>query len=78
MDKFCIKLEEGGQTAEYEVRDYAHDHDNRCKFEVFKDNRFIASFEPDPHGFLHVCKNAGVAEEATLHLLAEKIEAVNF
>lgn len=78
MDKFCIEIGEGDQKVEYEIRDYAHDDNNGCKFEVFKGGTFVASFEPDQRGFLHVCKNSGLAKEDTLHLLAEKIEAVNF
>lgn len=77
MEKFVAEVFQDHEKVLYEIRDYAYDENNRCKFEVFLDDRLVASFEPDSKGFLHICKNPGNVDEATLHGLAEKIESYN-
>ncbi|PWG81749.1 hypothetical protein [Pararcticibacter amylolyticus] len=78
MEKFRIEIQEGNATIPFEIVDYAHDDNNQCKFEVFKEGNFIASFEPDSRGLLHVCKNTGSVSEHILHMLADRIERFNF
>ncbi len=78
MERFSIDVPKGESIVSFDIIDYAHDDDNRCKFEVFKDNRLVASFEPDSRGFLHVCKNPGDINEEILEYIAEKIESYNF
>ena len=78
MEKFTIEIQEDEALEVYEVIDYAHGEDNKCKFEIFKAGKLAASFEPDSKGFLHVCKNPGNLNEITLEHLAEKIEFYNF
>lgn len=78
MDKFNIEIKKDDAVLNFEVRDFAHDDDNRCKFEIYQSGKMIASFEPDSKGFLHICKNCGEVDEATLHLIADKLEFLNF
>jgi hypothetical protein len=77
MEKFEISVTGNKQNYHFEVRDYMHHSSEQCKFEVFKDGRFIASFEPDGHKGLHICKNPGVVEEELLHLVADQLESYN-
>lgn len=76
MDRFSIEVLNDGAAYTFEVVDFAHDEDYRCKFEVYKNDAFIASFEPDERGFLHICKNTGKVDEPMLHLIADKIEGM--
>jgi hypothetical protein len=78
MDKFSIEIEKDSALIRFEIIDYAHhEEENRCKFEVLKESKFIASFEPDSKGFLHICKNTGEVDEELLHLIADKLEMMN-
>ncbi|WP_207535496.1 hypothetical protein [Desertivirga arenae] len=61
----------------FEVVDYVHHEHEHCKFEVFKEEKLVASFEPDQYGFLHICKNPGELDRELLQELAEKIERYN-
>jgi predicted PilT family ATPase len=77
MDKFSIEVERDDKKINFQIVDYAHDDTDRCKFEVYLDEKLVASFQPDRHGFLHICKNTGSVEESLLHLLADKIESLH-
>jgi hypothetical protein len=78
MDKFVIEIEKDSDKLNFEVVDYAHhEDDNRCKFEILKNGKLVASFEPDNRGFLHICKNCGVVDEEVLHLIADKLETMS-
>ncbi len=77
MNIFSIEITKDEDQLKFEVRDYPHHEDeNRCKFEVLKDGKLVASFEPDRHGMLHICKNAGLVDEELLHLIADKLEVM--
>ena len=78
MSAFGIEIIKDSNKLTFEVVDYAHNEDdNRCKFEILQNGKLIASFEPDSRGYLHICKNTGEVDEETLHLIADKIEALN-
>ncbi len=78
MDKFEIDVLKDKDVLTFEIIDYAHsDAHDLCTFEVLKNGTLIASFEPDYRGFLHICKNTGVVDEETLHLIADKLELRN-
>ena len=77
MEKFEISVTSDKQNHHFEVRDYMHHSTEHCKFEVFKEGKFIASFEPDGHKVLHICKNTGAVEDELLHLLADQLESYN-
>lgn len=74
MEKFEIKVKQGRQEYEFEVREYLHHQDEKCQFEIFDNDRMVASFNPDPHEHLSVCKNPGNLDKKLLHLIADKLE----
>jgi hypothetical protein len=74
MERFDIKIKQGKEELNFEVRDYLHHEDEKCKFEVFKDDILIVSFNPDPHEHLTVCKNPGNLDKQLVHLIADKLE----
>jgi len=76
MDKFEIEIKKENEKLRFEIIDYAHD-DDRCKFEVHADGKLLASFEPDTRGYLHICKDPGVLDQATLDLIADKLESIS-
>lgn len=79
MEKFEISVSYNNENLHFEVKDFMHHEGEQCKFEIFKDERFIASFEPDshPHHHLHVCKNTGIFPDEVLHLIADRLELSN-
>ena len=62
---------------EFEIRDYLHHEGDKCKFEVYDHYRFVASFNPDPHENLTVCKNPGKLDQKLLHSIADILEKFN-
>ena len=75
MEKFEISVSWHNQNNHFEVFDYVHHEGEQCKYEVFKEGKFIGSFEPDGHRGLEICKNPGVVEDALLHEIAEQLES---
>jgi hypothetical protein len=74
MNRHHITVTKDEQVFNFEVADLPHHDHSHCKFEVFKDDRFVAGFEPDAQQILHICKNLGAVDEELLHLLADEIE----
>jgi len=77
MEKIHIEVQKDSELLDFEVIDYVHHEHNHCKFEVFKGEELVASFEPDRTGHLHICKNPGNIEPSILHKIAEKLESYN-
>jgi len=75
MEKFEISVALNNKNHHFEVFDYMHHDGVQCKFEVFQNGLFIASFEPGAHRFLQICKNPGVMEEELLYKIADQIES---
>lgn len=75
MEKFEISVNYKNENHHFEVKDYMHHQGDQCKFEVFKNGQFIASFEPGSHMHLHICKDTGLLPEAVLNIIADRIEA---
>jgi len=75
MENFPITISLNKQVHHFEVGEYLHHDGESCKFRVFENGAFVASFEPDRHSGLQVCQNPGGLDEKMLHLLADKIEA---
>ena len=72
MESFQIVI--GNNPAQtFEVRDYLHHEEDRCKFEVFQDGKMLVSLEPDEDS-LRICKNPGRLDVETIHLIIDKIE----
>lgn len=77
MEIFEISVKYKNENRHFEVRDYMHHNGEQCKFEIYKQGVFIASFEPGSHKHLHICKNAGIEKEELLDILAKQIESYN-
>jgi len=77
MELFEISVSYKNENHHFEVRDYMHHDGEQCKFELYKEGIFVASFEPGPHKHLHICKNAAIEEEDLLDLVAGQIESYN-
>lgn len=75
MDNFPITISKDTAIYHFEVGEYLHHDEEQCKFKVFENGLYVASFEPDAQNFLHICQNPGKVDEAILHLLADQIEA---
>lgn len=74
MENYAITISKDKEVHHFEVGEYAHQEDTKCKFRVFENGVYVASFEPDAHDFLHICQNPGQLDEEVLHLLADEIE----
>ena len=79
MELFEISVDYQGEHKHFEVRDYMHHEGDQCKFEIYKEGKFIAGFEPGPapHRHLNICKNAGVEKEELLNIIADQLEGYN-
>lgn len=75
MEKFEISVTANNENHHFEIIDYMHHDGEQCKFEVFQNGKFIASFEPGAHKHLHICKNAAIIDEALLDQIADQIES---
>ena len=78
MENYQIAVTRSTETHQFEVGEYPHYDDGRCKYRVFENSVYVASFEPDKHHLLHICQNPGHIAEDILHLLADKIEEYHF
>ena len=76
MDKYNIAIVHDKEILNFEVADYVHHMENHCKFEVYQHGEFVASFEPDSHKLLHLCKNTGLLQEEVLYLIADRLETL--
>ena len=75
MENYPITINLKKEVHHFEVGEYAHHEDDKCKFRVYENGAYVASFEPDHNQFLNICQNPGQVNEEILHLLADKIEA---
>jgi hypothetical protein len=75
MDNYPITVSKDKEIHHFEVGEYLHHDEKTCKFRVFENGTFVASFEPDEHQYLHICQNPGQLDEEILYLLADQIEA---
>jgi hypothetical protein len=75
MENYPITIIKDKEVHNFEVGEYLYQDETSCKFKVFENGRFVASFEPDGLLFLHVCQNPGGLDEEVLFLLADQIES---
>lgn len=75
MENYAITIRYKQTERLFEVGEYAHYHHEKCKYRVFENGIYVASFEPDEHAFLHACHNTAKMEEELMNLLANEIEA---
>jgi hypothetical protein len=62
------------KTYDFQVGEYPHHDELRCKLNVFQDGKLVASFTPDRHHILHLCKNYANLKEPLLHAIADRVE----
>lgn len=75
MGNFTIRISHDKEVHHFEVGEYPHHDDRRCRYRVFENGVYVASFEPDAQNFLHICQNNGGLNEELLYELADQIEA---
>jgi hypothetical protein len=75
MENYPITISIDKGVHHFEVAEYLHHDEERCKYKVFENGVYVASFEPDTQDLLHICQNPGLVDEEILHLLADQIEA---
>lgn len=61
----------------FQVSEHPHHDALRCKFGIHYHGKLVATFAPDRHHILHLCKNYGTLSEPLLHLIAEKVEQLH-
>lgn len=74
MEKFIISIEDQQNVIDFEIREYPHLEEHSCKFEVYQDDKFVAGFEPDLHGVLHLCKDNKIVDPKILDEICTNIE----
>lgn len=72
-----ITVELDGIKYQFEVGEYPHHDELRCKFNVHYHGKLIATFAPDRYHVLHLCKNYGNLGEPILHLVADELEKLH-
>mgnify|MGYP001067112943 CR=1 FL=1 len=75
MENYQISISLDEEIHHFEVGEYLHQNGESCKVKVFQHGKLVASFEPDPYNYLHLCQNPAKLPEKLLHLLADEIEA---
>lgn len=75
MENYGVSFNLNKEVHHFEVGEYLHHDGQSCKFKVFREGKFVVSFQPDEHHYLHICLNPGQLKEEFLYLLAEQIEA---
>jgi len=75
MENFSIKVDYAEETHQFVVGEYPHSDDERCKYRIYRDGAYVASFEPDRQNYLHVCQNVAGLDEELLDLVADYIES---
>jgi hypothetical protein len=75
MENYTITVTTDNEVHQFEVGEYAHHEEDKCKYRVYESGTYVASFTPDSHDFLQICQNPGNVDEEILHLLADQIEA---
>lgn len=74
MEKFDLHIKYNKQDLTLEVKEYLHHSHQRCKIEVYQDDKLLVSFNPDDHETLSLCQNPGALDNKLVHLIADKIE----
>jgi hypothetical protein len=74
MENYPITISKDKAIHYFEVGEYVHHEEDKCKYRVFENSNYVASLTPDDHDFLNICQNPGGVDEEILHLLADQIE----
>jgi hypothetical protein len=75
MNNFPITISLDKDIHHFEIGEYPHHDENRCRYRVYENGGLVATFEPDAQRILHICQNTAGLDDKLLYLLAEQIEA---
>ena len=75
MANFPITISLDKAVHHFEVGEFPHHDERKCRYRVYENGEMVASFEPDAQNFLHICQNTAGLDEELLYLLADQIEA---
>jgi len=75
MANYPITISLDKEVHHFEVGEYPHHDERKCRYRIYENGELVASFEPDAQQFLHVCQNMAGLKEEVLYLLADQIEA---
>lgn len=74
METYTVTLRDGETVHHFEVGEYLHHDEERCKYRIYENGTYVASFQPDGQHYLHVCQNPAGLDDELLYRLAEHIE----
>lgn len=78
MEDLRITIDSGTGAMTFDVKDYIHhQHEGKCKYELFRDGIFVLSLEPDGPHILRTCVNPGILDEELIHRIIDKMEGLN-
>jgi len=77
MENYALKIAVDKDIHCFEVAEYPHAGNESCKYKIYQQGTFVASFEPDRQNILHICQNPAQLDEELLYLLADQIEAMH-
>lgn len=75
MENYPITISLDKAVHHFEVGEFPHHDERKCRYRVYENGELVASFEPDAQNMLHICQNTAGLEEELLYLLADEIEA---
>lgn len=75
MENLTINIADNESTRHFEMAEYPHHYNDRCKYKVFEKGVYVASFTQGDHHYLNVCQNPGNLNGRVLDQLAEQIDA---
>lgn len=76
MENYAITVNHDEEVHHFEVGEYLHHDGEQCKYRIYENGTYVASFEPDSQNYLHICQNVVGLDEDLLYRLAEQIEAL--
>ncbi len=75
MENYPVTISVEKEVHHFEVGEYLNHDEESCKYKVFENGVYVASFQPDEQELLHICQNPGELDEELLYLLADQIES---
>jgi hypothetical protein len=74
MDNFPITITKDKEVHYFEIGEYPHHDESKCRYRAFENGELVATFEPDAQNLLHICQNPSGIDEEILYMLADQIE----
>ena len=77
MSLFPIAVDYENVTYHFQVSEYPHYDELRCKFNVYYCGELVATFTPGKDHILHLCKKFGNIKDQLLDLVTDQIERLH-